>query len=211
MADSKEKEGTLIVFEGIDGSGKTTQARRLFDELLRKGHNDAVLTAEPTDKGIGMIIRNDLKETGGNLDPRTLQLVFTADRSQHVSRIIEPRLAAGNIVICDRYYYSTAAYAYASGLNMGEFLHVNEVLFPKPAVALIFDLPAEVAAERLEARNRKLERLENIELQKNVREGYKKLAKLSKLRCGEVRVVDAAASPDEVHKKVMEEASKHIS
>lgn len=211
MPTIQEKRGVLIVFEGIDGSGKTTQARMLFDELLRKGHDDAVLTAEPTDKGIGMIIRNDLKETGGNLDPRTMQLVFTADRSQHVSLIIEPRLAGGSIVICDRYYYSTAAYAHAFGLNMGEFLHVNEVLFPKPAVALIFDLPPETAAGRIEARNRKPERFENIELQKKVREGYIKLAKLPKLRWGEVRVIDAVASPDEVHKKVMEEISEHIS
>ncbi|MCL4379096.1 MAG: dTMP kinase [Candidatus Marsarchaeota archaeon] len=203
--------GKLIVIEGIDGSGKSTQAKILFDELLRKGHNNVMLTAEPTNNGIGAIIRNDLKATGGNLDPRTMQLVFTADRSQHVLQIIEPRLANGSTVICDRYYYSTAAYAYAFGLNMEEFLHVNEVLFPKPSVVLIFDLPAEVAAGRIEVRNKKPERFENTELQKRVREGYMKLARLPRPQRGAVRVIDATASADEVHSRVMEEVSRHIS
>lgn len=203
--------GKLIVFEGIDGSGKTTQARMLFDEMLRRGNNRVVLTAEPTNGGIGRIIRNDLKERDESIDPRTMQLIFTADRSQHARQIIEPRLAGGNIVICDRYYYSTAAYAHAFGLNIEEFLHVNKALFPKPAVALIFDLPAETAAVRLEARNKKPERFENVELQKRVREGYIKLARMPKSRLGEVRVIDGTLSIDEVHKRVMEEISKRIS
>ncbi len=202
--------GKLIAIEGIDGSGKSTQAKILFDELLRKGH-PAVLTSESTNNGIGAIIRNDLKAAGGNLDPRTMQLVFTADRSQHVLQVIEPRLANGSTIICDKYYHSTAAYAYAFGLDMGEFLHVNWTLFPKPSLTLIFDLPAEVAAERIETSNKRPERFENIELQKKVREGYMKLARLPRLQWGDIRVIDAAASADEVHSRVMEEVSRHIS
>jgi dTMP kinase len=203
--------GKLLVLEGIDGSGKTTQARMLFDEMLRRGNGNVVLTAEPTNNGLGKIIRNELKEQGETIDPLTVQLIFTADRAQHVYNIIEPRLANGSTVICDRYYYSTAAYAYALGLDMEELLRVNSVLFPKPAATVILDVPIKTARERIEKRNNKPDRFENTEMQKKVREGYIKLAKAPKLRWGEVRVIDADSSSDEVHKKIMEEISKHIS
>ncbi len=204
-------EGKFIVFEGEDGSGKTTQTRLLFDELLRRGHNNTILTSEPTNNGIGKIIRNNLKEHKSELDPLTLQLVFIADRSQHVYQIINPRLASGNTVICDRYYYSTLAYAYALGLDMKELLRVNEILFPKPSVSIILDVPVDIAIKRLEARSKKTERFENVEFQKKVREGYIKLTKLPQLKQADIKIIDADDSTEKVHKKIMEEISKYIS
>ena len=143
-------EGRLVAFEGLDGSGKTTQLAGLASRLRRRGH-DVLETREPTAGPHGSRIR--ALAADGRRAPAAEELaLFVADRREHVARVIGPALAAGRIVLTDRYFLSSAAYQGARGLDPRRILAESEAEFPVPHLALLFDLPPTLCLERVHAR-----------------------------------------------------------
>jgi len=166
----------FICVEGIDGSGKTTQAHRLVKTLIKKGYN-AVYTTEPS-KGIyGKIIRKHLLQ-GNNRVPTVVEAVlFAADRVDHVENEVKPLLRTGKIVVCDRYVYSSIAYQGASSLNQEWIKEINKIAI-QPDLAIYIDVPPEVVINRLKRRKSVME---TLQIQKKVREQYLKLVKEKQL------------------------------
>lgn len=145
-----------IVFEGAEGCGKSTHARRLGDAL------DAVVTRETGGTAIGQRLRDILHDTSvTDLDDRAEALIAAADRAQHLAEIVGPALAAGRHVVSDRSVYSTLAYqGHGRGLPIDELRHINRWAMGDtwPDLVLLLTVPAEVTAERL--RKRQLDRFE---------------------------------------------------
>jgi dTMP kinase len=187
----------LITFEGIDRSGKTTQARLLADAL----GDDALLVREPGGTPAAERIRELVKDPALELSPITETLLFGAARAELVATVIRPALADGKIVICDRYIDSTVAYqGGARGLGIDKVEELNRWITDGLDADLTFllDLPPGEAssrpgeADRLEA--------EGIELQRAVAAAYEELA----ARHGERYVrIDAGRAPEEVHRDVL--------
>lgn len=144
------KSGRLITFEGLDGSGKSTQCARLAVEL--EGEGQAVVrTREPTDGEWGGRIRA-MARSGDTVAPSEELRWFVEDRRQHVRDLIAPALAAGSAVLCDRYFHSTVAYQGARGFDPWRLLAQAEAEFPVPECTLLLVLPASVGIERVRAR-----------------------------------------------------------
>jgi dTMP kinase len=136
------KQGLLIAFEGIDGTGKSTQIALLADYLAAKGF-DVVTTREPTDGPYGRKIRS-MFESRHRLTPEEELGLFMADRREHVQQLLAPALAEGKVVLTDRYYLSTAAYQGAAGHDPAVILADNERFAPPPDLVLLLTLtPAE--------------------------------------------------------------------
>ena len=143
--------GRFIVLEGIDGSGTTTQARRLVEALRARGHT-CLQTAEPSGGEVGRLIRAQLSTRGdARPDPRALALLFAADRLDHVAREIEPALAAGATVVCDRYVVSS--WAYQSLDFPADWVRAINAHAPWPDLTLWIDLPVAEAQRRIHARS----------------------------------------------------------
>ncbi len=148
--DNAPRPGRFIVFEGIDGSGKSTQARRLAETLRAKGF-EVVLTREPTEGPWGQKIRRIAAQGRAGIDPQTELEYFVNDRAEHVAGVIAPALAAGKVVISDRYYYSTMAYQGALGLDPGSIRRINEEKFPRPDLVILLEIPPDIGRQRIEA------------------------------------------------------------
>jgi dTMP kinase len=143
--------GWLLVFEGLDGSGKTTQRTRLAAALRARGR-DVLETAEPYDGGHwGPRIRA-MARSGEVLAPEEELRWFEEQRREHVRERIAPALAAGRVVLCDRYFLSTAAYQGARGLDGEAILAASEREFPVPDLVLVLELDAGAALARVAAR-----------------------------------------------------------
>ncbi len=134
----------LIVFEGIDGSGKSTQALLLAEKLRQNGF-DVLLTSEPTDGPVG----TKIKQLRTRLTPEEEMELFTEDRKSHVRDVIIPAIEEGKIVVCDRYFYSSAAYQGASGLDPYEIIHANLDFAPRPDITFFLRVATQSALERL--------------------------------------------------------------
>ncbi len=134
----------FIVFEGIDGSGKSTQAQRLADYFKTRSV-PVILTAEPSDSPSGLL----LKSLKSRLDPETEAQLFIEDRRHHVQNVILPSLAAGYSVICDRYVYSSVAYQGSRGISPDEILNRNFQFAPVPDIVFLIEIPVELAMERI--------------------------------------------------------------
>lgn len=163
----------LIVLEGLDGAGTTTQARRLADALAARGRI-AHVTREPSDGPIGRLIREML--TGGHAIPgasisqATFGLLFAADRLDHVQREVEPALAAGHVVISDRWYHSSLAYQ-GTGAER-DWIRTLNGRARKPDLTVFLRVRAAVAAERRVAARRAQELFEDLPMQERVAAGY---------------------------------------
>lgn len=137
--------GKFIVFEGLDGSGLTTQATLLRNYFLSKGKN-VVLTKEPTDGLMGGIIKSCLRGEW-KTDPLTLQMLFAADRSHHLQSEIEPALKDGQMVICDRYILSSLVFG---SINVSlDVLKKLNLHFRKPSLTVVLDTQPRVCLERM--------------------------------------------------------------
>jgi len=161
-------KGKLIVFEGLDGSGLSTQAQMLKEYLLKEGKR-VVLTKEQTDNFIGGLIKTSLKGHV-KISNLTLQLMFVADRSQHLDKEIEPALKEGRIVISDRYIFSTLAFG-SLDIDM-EFLKLINSKFRKPDLTFIIDCPPEVCLKRISKERFHLEFFEEKNKMEKIRENY---------------------------------------
>src|SRR3990167_4813314 len=149
MANALSPRGLLIVFEGIDGAGKTTQARSLARQLRQMGV-EVVESKEPRNGPGGQKLRQS-GETG-RLEPEEELELFVKDRREHVRDLIEPGLAAGKGVIVDRYYFSTAAYQGARGMDYEEILRINQAFAPAPDLVFILRVEPSVGRTRIAAR-----------------------------------------------------------
>ena len=139
----------FIVIEGIDGTGKSTQVQQLADWLREQGH-EVVTSFEPTNKNWGKKLRDSM--TTGRLDPEQELEYFLKDRAEHVDELIRPALAAGKVVILDRYYFSTMAYQGARGFDPVQIRQQNEAFAPVPDHLIILDLDVETAHARIGGR-----------------------------------------------------------
>jgi dTMP kinase len=162
------KKGPFICIEGLDGSGKTTQAK-LLAKKLRKSHN-AVYTAEPSQGKIGAFIRERCLYGEKRLSSVIEALLFAADRVEHVETEVLPALHQGKLVISDRYLYSSLAYQGAAGLSIEWIEKINEHAL-QPDLAVFIDVAPKTVIHRLKP-NKSL--MENMETQQKVRKIYLK-------------------------------------
>lgn len=184
--------GWFIVFEGIDGSGKSTQIELLSMKLRDQGV-DHVLEREPSDGSIGRFIR-DYAEAGERyLSPETEALLFAADRFEHSKRI-DNVLEQGTTVVCDRYYHSSLAYQGAMGVTV-EWLRDLQKSALMPDLIILLDVDPERSLLRVSGRS--LTVFENRNYLKKVRNLYIRFAK-----AGEMRLIDTAQPIDEVERDV---------
>jgi dTMP kinase len=153
-------KGTLIAIEGIDGSGKTTQAALLKDWALGLGF-EVVATKEPTAGPWGSRIRNS-KFTSRMSADEELDC-FVRDRREHVEELLAPSLERGAVVIVDRYYFSTAAYQGARGLEPAAVLALNQAFAPRPDIVLLLDLAPEEGLQRVSERGAGRDLFESVE------------------------------------------------
>ncbi len=199
--------GKFITFEGIDGSGKSTQMRMLASELRSRGLN-VLATMEPGGTPLGRRLRETFLETEENVAPLAELLLFAADRAQHVDFLVQPALAEGKIVISDRYADATFAYQ-GAGRGFSESV-VNQVIELatsglKPDLTLFFDLPIEKALTRTANRSDAGEQKNRMDKEpaffyERVRAAYLKIAEEEPER---FRIIDAAGSTDEVKALVL--------
>lgn len=158
--------GTFICVEGLDGCGKTTQAKLLVRRL--KKDYDAVYTAEPSNGTVGKIIKKKYLHADKRGSAVVEALLFAADRFEHLKTEVLPALDEGKLVVSDRYVYSSLAYQGATGLDLGWIEKINEHAV-SPDLALFIDVEPETVIRRLK---RKRSVMENLETQLKVREIY---------------------------------------
>jgi len=148
--------GKLIVMEGLDGSGQSTQAGLSRDFLIKKGYQ-VILTKEPTlNSEAGKKVRQilDKKE---KISPQELQALFVQDRKEHLEGVIILALKEGKIVISDRYFFSSFAYGTASGLDLGWLIEINND-FLLPDITFFLKVSPEICLKRVDVRNKNKER-----------------------------------------------------
>jgi dTMP kinase len=199
-------KGTFIVFEGGEGIGKSTQAKLLKAWLEQEGES-VVLTREPGGSDLGIEIRKILlSHSTGEISPRAEALLYAADRAHHVYSVIRPALAAGQIVIGDRYFDSSIAYQGAGRvLEPGEVARISrwatESLFP--TLTIIIDLPAEIGLGRLKSKDR----LESqpIDFHERVRQEFLQLSLLDPER---YFIVDGNKTIEDIHSDIITRVSE---
>jgi dTMP kinase len=195
------RPGRLIVFEGGEASGKSTQAARLAANL------GAVQTREPGGTAIGKRIRELVLDPGAvAMAPSTEALLMAADRAQHVAEVIEPALASGQDVVTDRYVPSSLAYqGYGRGMDVDALRRVSAEMAGavEPDLVVLLEVPASIAAGRLEGRDRM--EAAGDEFHARVADGYRRLAAADPDRW---IVVDGDGSVDEVAERVRDAVEK---
>ena len=201
--------GTFITFEGIDGSGKSTQLRMLASKLRVTGY-DVLTTMEPGGTPLGRRLREAFLETEESVDPLAELLLFAADRAQHVRFLIKPKLEEGKIVISDRYADATIAYQGSGRGFPGETINkVIELATEglKSDLTLFFDLPVEAALLRTKSRTHENSEPKNrmddetADFYRRVRDSYLEIARREPKR---FRTLDASLSVEEIHSEVAE-------
>jgi len=187
-----------VTFEGLDGSGKSTHLERAAKWLAGEGV-DPLVTHEPGGTEIGRAIRKVFLDRGhGAMDAKVEMLLVFAERRQHLVELVEPTLAAGRHVLCDRFTDSTVAYqGHGRGIPLETIQAVDELATGgrRPDMTLLFDLPAELARRRGHSKRRRkagaVDRLdaESLAFYERVREGYLALARAEP---GRIRVIDSS-------------------
>lgn len=190
-------KGFLISFEGIDGSGKSTQARKLYEFLKEEGY-EVSLHRDPGSTPLAEQIREVIINYA--MDPITELLLFESARSSLVWEKIFPDLSSGKIVIVDRFIDSTTAYqGYGREINLGTVSILNHVATRgrKPDLTFILNLPLELALQRLKEQKTKFEEPNYL---KKVRDGYLQIFYSEKER--DIRLIDASRSEEEVFEEI---------
>ena len=188
------KGGMFIVFEGIDGTGKSTQLHLLAESLTRLGYA-VVTTKEPTDGPYGRKIRELFVDRGSVSQEEELEF-FIADRQQHVQEVIAPALAEGCIVLCDRYYLSTVAYQGANGIDPDLIMSRNKS-FPEPDLAIILEIDPSQGIHRI--KNLRNEHPNSFEEESNLR---KVAAIFATLQHGYILRINGSDTIDKVHSNI---------
>jgi len=200
----------LITFEGIEGSGKSTQIK-LVAEYLSRRNVSLIVTAEPSGTDIGRKIGSILfNREHNNMCAETEMFLFCAARSQHVREIIMPALKQNKVVLCDRFSDATYAYQGAGrGLDSKFIRLINDYssMLLKPDLTLLFDLPVEIGLQRANRRNDNLKESssidrfekENMDFHRRIREGYLNILKNDPDR---FRLIDANREVETIQKDV---------
>ena len=196
-------KGRFISLEGIEGTGKSTQAKLLSDYLKEKGF-EVVLTEEPGGTQIGLRIRELLLSVEHKgMTAVTELLLYNASRSQHIREIIVPAISSGAIVITDRFTDSTIAYqGFGRGIDLRLINSIDLIATERlrPDITILLDLDAEVGLKRNKGINKtdRLE-LEDLEFHQRVRNGYHNLAEKEPER---IKLIDASAGIQEIHSRI---------
>lgn len=195
-------KGLFIVFEGLDGSGQSTQAALLKDFFSEKG-KEVVLTKEPTlDSRSGKKLRKILyKEI--EVDPREIQELMVQDRREHLENTIIPALKEGKTVVCDRYFFSTLAYGAADGLDFEWLVEINNQ-FLYPDIIFLLKVSPEVCMKRIMERGEEIALFEKKQKLSLVWEVYKALPS----RFNSVYVIDGEKSIPKVSEQIIEIINK---
>jgi dTMP kinase len=211
-----QNRGKFITFEGIDGSGKTTQMR-LLAERLRGESRNVFETVEPGGTAVGRQIRRILLDSANqDLRPMAELLLYFASRAQNVEQCILPALQAGKIVLCDRFTDSTVAYqGYARGLGAETVMALDRIACQglTPDLTLLIDVDVEMGLARMRARNVSGQlnetRLddESQEFHSKVRDAYLTIARQ---HAGRFRVIDGRGAPEGVAARVWENVRSHV-
>jgi dTMP kinase len=211
-SDAHRLRGRFVTFEGIEGSGKTTQIERLAQRLTAAGA-DVVRTREPGGTALGRELRALLLRPAEQpMSPTAELLLYLTDRAQHLTEVVEPALERGAIVLCDRFTDATLAYqGYGRGLGVEriEALHRHAPLDRTPDRTLLFELDVGVALRRATRRNEIQElaategrfEQEQLDFHRRVAGGYRALAAAEP---GRFRVIDAAGGVEQVERRVWE-------
>ena len=190
--------GKFIVIEGLDGSGKSTQADLLANFLSEKG-KEYILKNEPTTESkAGRKIKQALKKEI-KVEPLELQKLYVQDRTEHLANKIIPALKEGKYVVCSRYAFSTVAYGHANGLDAQYLMKLNDH-FLLPDATIVIDVSVAECIKRIEKRGGGKELFEKKERLKRANEIYKKLHTLYE----NVTLVDGSKSPEKVFGEVKE-------
>ena len=203
----------FFTFEGPDGSGKRTQLRMLASALREEGR-EIVTTREPGGTEIGDQIRAVIMNMKNKaMDPRTELLLFNASRAQLVEELIRPSLAAGKVILCDRYADSTMAYqGYGHGLDKDELRRLLNFATGglKPDLTLLFDISAEAGLKRRLSNHDEWNRMDDYALQfhERVRGGFLELAAADPERWV---VIDADRDPGVIHAEVLDIVKRKLS
>jgi thymidylate kinase (EC 2.7.4.9) len=195
-------KGLFITFEGIEGSGKTTQSRILKEKLIKEGL-PVIHTFEPGGTVLGEKIREILLDPHMKIYPVSELLLYFAVRIQHVYEKIKPALEKGYVVICDRFHDSTLAY---QGYGRGVSLKIINDLYKmfvdnlKPDLTILLDLPAEIGLKRNEEANKRDRfELEDITFHNKVKQGYLEIARSDPER---FFIIDATSSPEQISESI---------
>jgi len=190
------QKGILIVFEGIDGSGKSTQAEILLERLQEEDF-DAVYFREPSKGKWGRRIKKKALHSD-SLSPEEELDLFQKDRRENVEKNLKPALKKKRVVILDRYYYSTIAYQGAKGIDEKLIRRMNEEFVVEPDLVFIFDIDPQKGLERIENRKKKDRLFEHEDYLVKVREIFRSFK-------GEKFVhIDALKSKEEIRKEIEE-------
>ncbi|MCK4223225.1 dTMP kinase [Candidatus Bathyarchaeota archaeon] len=187
-----KRKGVFICVEGIDGSGKTTQAHILVEALKKEGF-EAVYTTEPSNGVFGKMLRKHILEGSRRVPVVVEAVLFAVDRFDHIESEVKPLLKRGKIVVSDRYVYSSIAYQGALSLSKKWLKEINNRAI-KPDLSIFIDVPPEIVIGRI---NRQRSVMETLQTQKRVREAYLKLVEED-----ELLVIDGASSKKEVAERI---------
>jgi dTMP kinase len=188
--------GLFIVIEGIDGTGKSTQAKML-KLALEKAGQIVILDREPSDGPYGKILRNSA--TTGRLSPQEELDLFHKDRKHHLETLILPALKRGETVILDRYYFSTMAYQGQRGFDPQEIRKTNLSFAPNPDILFILDLPVDQARERIGVRGDTTNEFEKHDALQYCRDTF-----LSVSHEDFAHVIDSSQQINEIHQQMLE-------
>jgi dTMP kinase len=189
----------FIVFEGLDGSGSSTQSALLtkyFESLDEK----VLATKEPTTGIIGKLVRSYLQHEYST-SQRALQLLFAADREDHLHRLVRPSLEAQTIVISDRYLHSSIAFGALGEGQKESFEYLQNLYknFMQPDIIFLLKVPVDECIKRIQQRGGKIELFEKKEFLEEVWKNYVLLAKIH----SHIKIIDGAQSIENVHKQVL--------
>jgi dTMP kinase len=188
------ESGMLVAFEGIDGTGKSTQLQSLANFLTEQGL-PVITTYEPTDSRYGRRIR-ELYRNRSSCTPEEELNLFVEDRRLHVNELIRPGLAAGKIILTDRYYYSTAAYQGAAGMDTAEIFARNSFA-PVPDLVLLLTMDPEISIARIrEGRGEELNDFEQLDQLRKVADYFAAFDDPCIAR------IDAAQAPEKVQEDI---------
>lgn len=202
----------FITFEGIDFSGKTTQATLLVERLKRSGR-DVLFLREPGGTPVSEKIRSILLDKQHlDLNPCAELLLFSAARSQLVRQVILPALERRTVVVCDRFYDSTTAYqGYGRGIDLGDIRSINTIATfgTRPETTFLVDVDLDEVARRRKASGLSADRMESEgwEFFDRVRKGYLAVAAAEPSR---IRVLDGAQPPEAIHGAIWDHVERNI-